>query len=364
MKRIFALLSAFIFALILFGGCSGNKPDEEPTLSLKKTKERKTDLPQEKALTENEKPSPFDEDFVPDGKGVIYFTVMVHLEGWSDEKEGAFNRHSREVINTADLFEKYGARLTLESKEFTQGCLLYENVLKQMEERGHAVGLHADVGGSKKTTYEEMCAELVRMKAQLEELGVTVRHVSGVCSDKDWVTASINAGFEAVTGAVSYGLWALDEGLRPEGFEPYKNPQAGHAAWPWETQGALYPWRAEKGANWIIPSEEGNIIIFPSGMGLDSAYEETQESGGEHVKNILDANDLELWEQELKTIVTLSDSRHLNTYYAAWSLGSAADLSVLEEWLQMVDRYVQNGQIVWSTIPEMIDLYYGYEDSQ
>ena len=263
--------------------------------------------------------------------------------------------------DTADLFEKYGAKLTLESKEFTEGCTLYENVLKEMEDRGHGIGLHADVGGSKKTTFQEMNASLSEMKARLESLGVTVRHVSGVCSDKDWVTACINNGFEAVTGAVSYGLWALDKDLRPEGFEPYKNPQQGHAAYPWDTQGSLYPWRAREGADWIYHHEDGKLIVFPSGISLIHAYEESLDPDSRDSETVFDQNDVDIWEENLKEIVKYTDSGQLCTYYASWSLGSPADLAVLEKWLRMVDVYVRRGQIVWSTVPEMIDLYYEYE---
>ena len=47
------------------------------------------------------------------------------------------------------LFEKYGAKLTLESKEMTDGAIQWnDNVLLEMQERGHAVGIHADVGGN------------------------------------------------------------------------------------------------------------------------------------------------------------------------------------------------------------------------
>ena len=32
---------------------------------------------------------------VPDGQGVLYFTVMVHLEGWDDDdNQAAFEKHA------------------------------------------------------------------------------------------------------------------------------------------------------------------------------------------------------------------------------------------------------------------------------
>ena len=72
---------------------------------------------------------------------------MVHLEGWSDQfSQVKFERHAQLMREYASLFETYGARLTWESKELTDGVLAWgDNVLLEMEQRGHGVGVHADV---------------------------------------------------------------------------------------------------------------------------------------------------------------------------------------------------------------------------
>jgi len=291
----------------------------------------------------------------PDGQGVLHFTVMVHLEGWDDaNSEGAFQKHAALVRQYAELFERYGARLTLESREFTAGCIAWnDNVLKELEDRGHAIGVHADIGGSRKTTQKELTEGIREMKAELESLGVTVRHVSGVCSDKNWVQACIDAGYEAVTGVVSYGLWSLDEENRPEGFEPYANPAAGHEAYPWDTAGRVSPWRTSDGKNWIAPDPSGALLIIPSGISL--VYACGNQTGQEDKG--LNKADIDTWRQTLDEALTYTDSGRINTYYAAWSLGSAVNTGVLEAWLQMIDEYVRDGRIVWTTIPGMIDLY-------
>ena len=291
----------------------------------------------------------------PDGQGVLYFTVMVHLEGWDDEnKKDAFEKHAALVRQYATLFEQYGASLTLESKEFTAGCIQWnDNVLKEMEDRGHGIGVHADIGGSRKTTQRQLTLGIKEMKEELESLGVTVRHVSGVCSDKDWVKACIDAGYEAVTGTVSYALWSLDEENRPEGFEPYKNPAAGHAAYPWDIVGTVTPWRTSDGGNWIKHDPSGKLIIIPSGISLAYAYEDA--AGQEH--DAFNVQDLQAWRETLDEALTYTDRGKVNTYYAAWSLGGSVNIGVLEAWLQLIDEYVQAGRIVWTTVPEMIDLY-------
>lgn len=291
----------------------------------------------------------------PDGRGTLHFTVMVHLEGWDDDnKKEAFEKHAALVRQYADLFEKYGACLTLESREFTAGCIRWgDNVLKEMEDRGHGVGVHADIGGSRKTTQKQLLTGIRDMKEELESLGVTVRHVSGVCSDKDWVRACINAGYEAVTGTVSYALWSLDEANRPDGFEPYPNPAAGHEAYPWDIAGRVSPWRTSDGRNWIENDPKGKLLLIPSGASLVYAYEE--RNGKEH--GDFNADDLAAWRQILDEALAYTDSSKVNTYYAAWSLGSAVNIGVLEQWLQLIDEYVKAGRVVWTTVPAMIDLY-------
>ena len=51
-----------------------------------------------------------------DPNPVLNLGIMVHLEGWGDDREQArFDQHVRLIHGYADLFEQYGAKLTLES---------------------------------------------------------------------------------------------------------------------------------------------------------------------------------------------------------------------------------------------------------
>jgi hypothetical protein len=64
---------------------------------------------------------------------------MVHLEGWNDgQNQTRFQEHARLMRDYATLFERYGVKLTWESKELTDGILRWgDNVLREMERRGH-----------------------------------------------------------------------------------------------------------------------------------------------------------------------------------------------------------------------------------
>ncbi len=77
----------------------------------------------------------------------VYVGVTLHLEGWNNTDPDVFALYARTLRERADLFERYGARMTLETKELTDGILLWgDNVLLELQDRGHSVGLHADLG--------------------------------------------------------------------------------------------------------------------------------------------------------------------------------------------------------------------------
>ena len=297
---------------------------------------------------------------------VLNLGIMVHLEGWDDgTNQEKFRKHADLLREYADLFEKYGAKLTLESKEMTLGAIKWnDNILLEMEKRGHGIGVHADVGGSKKDTLPKMKKELETMKSQLESLGVTVRHVSGVCSHCDWVTATADSGYEFVTGTVAYALLSLPDEDRPIEIPDSARPAQYHQAYPFTTEGRLHSWRAENGSNWIDDNPKGRIVIIPSGEGLAFSYEESKgeaEIGGSQNLTIEDIN---AFERELKDILKFIESDKSTqpyTYYLSWSLGKALDKQLMEKWLQMVAGYVDSGKVKWQTIPEMYDDYLAWE---
>jgi hypothetical protein len=291
---------------------------------------------------------------------------MVHLEGWEDGmNEAKFRRHAALLREYATLFEKYGAKLTLESKEMTVGAIQWhDNVLLEMENRGHGIGVHADVGGRMKDTLPKMKLNLANMKSQLESLKVQVRHVSGIVSHCDWVTAAADTGFEFVTGVVSYALLSLPEEKRPIVIPAGARPGEFHQAYPFTIEGRLHAWRAENGSNWIDDNHNGDLVIIPSGEGLAYSYEESQgnaELGGNQNFTI---EDIDAFEQELNTILEYIESDKSTqpyTYYLSWSFGKALDKKLMEKWLQMVDKYVASGKVQWKTIPEMYDDYIEWE---
>jgi hypothetical protein len=297
---------------------------------------------------------------------VLNLGIMVHLEGWDDAAEEIkFRNHAELLREYADLFEEYDAKLTLESKEMTAGCIKWDdNVLLEMEEGGHAVGVHADVGGNASETTRQMEIKLSEMKSEIESLGVTVSHVSGVCSRCDWVTAVEKAGFEFVTGTVAFALASLPDARQPIDIPPDAKPGQFHEAYPFTLEGRLHSWRAENGLNWIDDTPTGDVVIIPSGSGIAYTWEESQGQTGLAGDQVFTAEDITAFEDQLKEILAyigMHDSTQPYTYYLSWSFGKALDQSLMEQWLAMVDKYVEAGKVQWQTIPEMYDDYLEWE---
>ncbi len=246
--------------------------------------ENKTNCRQDCQNFEDNLPQVFPEEHEPgspippadekSGEGVLFIGIMVHLEGWDDDvNHQRFAMHAKSVREYADLFEKYGGKLTLESKEMTEGIHRWgDNVLLEMQQRGHGVGVHADLGGEKSYDCSQFAADLVQRRQRLEALGVTVRHASGISSTCDWVTASIDAGYQFTTGQVAYSVMSMPLNKRPHEFRNCPNPGSCHEVYPPDLADRIHPWRANSGADWVTHDPDGRLVILSSSSGIKQMY--------------------------------------------------------------------------------------------
>ncbi len=319
------------------------------------------DCPPQKSPAENEQETTPAVAPTPDPQQptVLYLGLMVHLEGWNDDQDQArFEQHARLLGEYASLFETYGAKLTLESKEMTPGSAKWgDNILLQMQQRGHGIGVHADIGGEKNYPCRQMSEDLRQKKLELEALGVTVRHLSGNVSTCDWVTASIDAGYAFTTGTVAYGLMSLPLAKRPAEYRNCVSPAACHQVYPTDLAGRLHPWRANSGTDWIEPSANGRLIILPASGGLKCMDEDQNGQSITGKGCQYTREDINLFFKEVDQALTLLDPNQVNIYYNSWSFGEALDQTLLEEWLQRLQPYIDSGRVQWKTLPEMYDIY-------
>jgi hypothetical protein len=267
------------------------------------------------------------------------------------------------VRQYAEIFEKYGLRLTFEaSPEFVQACARWgDNVLAEMAGRGHGVGVHADLGAEPGLTQQQFAEELTAMKGDIEALGVEVRHVSGVCSSLDWVAAARDAGFEFVTGTVEYALKSIPADRLPaeyQGISSVSTPSEAHGNVPYDLADRLHPWRMASGASWLWDDTAGEVVIIP-GDGGTCITRMADTAGGASAGRgaVFDSQDIAAFTAQLDRALECSTPGELNVYYVGWSIGAQARPEAVEEWAQAIKTYVDAGKVQWKTLPEMYDAY-------
>ncbi|NPV76509.1 MAG: hypothetical protein HPY59_09070 [Anaerolineae bacterium] len=294
---------------------------------------------------------------------VLNIGIMIHLEGWRDDKEReAYVKHTTLVRRYADLFEKYGAKMTFETIDVAKGDLKFGGgFLSEMRQRGHGVGLHADVGGDLKYKCERFTPTLLEMKQVFDQLGISIIHTSGVTSKCDWVKASSQAGFKMVTGNVAFSLLSLSPDLIPEAYKNCQTPTQCHEPWPEELEKQIHPWRAQSGSNWIIPNPDGQVVILPESGGLPHLAEQLEDPHAKYTSDTFTKEDIDAYFILLDQALSLADPGRVNNFYVSWSIGQSLDEALLENWLSRLQTYVQSGRVRWMTLPEMYEEFISWE---
>lgn len=378
-KRVVCLMGIVVFFVFLTGCQSAfNFPQDAPhstqTPHVDQSSPTSTQYaapkPTKTAVISQADPSPSPDPSPPStpieipagDETVLYLGIMVHLEHWDDAGDQAeFEEHVRLIREYADLFETYGGKLTWESKELTEGIIKWgDNVLLEMEGRGHGVGVHADVGGVPAYDCDHVVEALRHKKERLDSLGVEVRHVSGIASHCDWVTAAIETGYEFTTGQVAYSLMSLPEDQRPGKFRHCQSALECHDVFPTRIEDRIHPWRMKSGEGWLTHDPEGELVMLASSQGLACMEEEILGTPGKGCT--FQGKDIDLFLKELEKALAVSEPGMINIYYVWWSIGEQMlDKALVEEWLQAVEPYLASGQVEWKTLPEMYEAYLQWE---
>jgi len=306
-----------------------------------------------------------EKESVPHGKPVLYIGIMIHLEGNDNatQDKNLFDGWVSKIEETAALLEKYNAKGTFEAKpNFVECCKKWNNnVLLDLYQRGHGIGVHADVGGigNKNNNVKDMSRKMSVMKNDTEELlGKEIRHVSGICSEADWVRAAIVSGYKFATGNVTMcGLCLSGENI-PKGFTKEQMIDDFHGVFPPDLKDRIHPWRTSDGSNWLEDDPEGKLVILASD-GVIVAFDEEYSKSGKSGKkmDVFDSKDIDSYIKKLKEALALSESGMVNIFYVGLSIGKGADPAVFEKWLESIAPYIDSGKAEWKTLPEMYDEY-------
>jgi pimeloyl-ACP methyl ester carboxylesterase len=299
--------------------------------------------------------------------GTVYFGFMVHLEGWDNEMDlqPKFNAHASEARELADVFEDYGAKVTFEaSPEFIEGCRTWhDNVLQELHNRGHGIGVHADKGyyppGSE-YTMQQFTADIKEMRENMEDLvGFKIQHVSGICSDLEWAKAAIDAGYVFTTGGVGYCAQSMPVYMRPEEYKACKNPAQCHGNMPIDMKDRIHPWRISTAkGDWTVDDPDGRLVNLASDGGIKNLYEQTIDSSKTHGDYEYSDEDIDIVIEKVEEAISLSDADKINILYFSLSIGVAdVDTGFYSKMFQALQPYVDNGQLEYKTFNEMYQEY-------
>ncbi len=288
----------------------------------------------------------------------LYLAFTFHLEAEQlVADETSFTRYVDNIRSTAELFHKNGAIATWEAAEIVEKSKTYGvNILKELETGGDAIGLHANGAGyvptDKNYSTEKMEAELLKQRANIDALGVTVRHVSNICSSVDWVRAVQTAKFEAVTGVIEYCLKSLPD---PGAAANCDGPQHCHTAYPYEIKDSVSSWYAESGSNWTTPAVSGTLIL-PTANPVPCSAEVA--SGAVSPTQCGYANDdATATLAQIEMAVAARKPGKVNSHVLVASFGQTPNSQVMQTLLQEIKtRYVDTGKAIWAKVPDLIDL--------
>ena len=300
---------------------------------------------------------------------VLYLGLMIHIEGFDDEVENEikFQSHAKGVRLMADTLEKYGAVGTFESGDnFVSGCENWnDNVLKELSERGHGIGVHADAGVSKNLVQNAFIKILKNKRLTMERItGLEIKHASGICSSLDWAKAAIEAGYEFTTGGVEYCTISLSKENIPENMKECDAPQTCHATYPYELEKRINPWRVSTATDWLNHDPNGDLVILSSDGVLFSLNEEKTNTLTYGGMGDMSEEDIEVSIEKIEESLNHIDPNKVNILYFAWSIGDPARVKdpLLEQWLQAIQPYIESGQVEWKTLPEIYDAYIDIEN--
>lgn len=291
----------------------------------------------------------------------VLLTITLHLEN------STFDAAYFAALDAfAAAFEAHGGRLTFEPRDQVVAAAAGPPMLldwKALEARGHSVGSHAAIGGTKPIPLDMFTAQAKMRHDQLAPRVTRLDHISGNCGDVDWVKGVVDAGFTATTAATVLCLYSMDPADRPAPFMDLNcsgpTDPVCHQSYPTDLPARLHPWRAGSGADWLTDDPAGALVVLPGSGTLPCLQEEAESPGDVLPMCDLSAEDLDLALADLDAAIALADPDLVNTIYWVWGSWSLdpAEAPVLEDLLGEIDARVAQGQVQWASVGDMLDAY-------
>jgi peptidoglycan/xylan/chitin deacetylase (PgdA/CDA1 family) len=299
----------------------------------------------------------------------LLFTIGVHIEPFGETIQGFsrdektsywnvtfFNRHCENLLQLADLVERYGGKLTIQVQSpFTQMVIQqHQTILRDLEKRGHEIALHFHEDAHLGKNCEQLPVS-DWIKAMKEEIDLI--HQAGVQNPILYYSGGnlYPDVFEAAAGA----------GLTING--DWKNPQTQSLE---PRMVSINPWRPAGGYTktsseaFLTHDPNGKVIYLPQGM-IDATDFSNKNT---IVKEKGNAGWLQVIAKGLAQSVAQMDPEKVNVFHFTIHGGEmvgtpkSGPFPELEAFLRdTLSPYLQQGKVKWATFTEKAKAYEEWE---
>lgn len=292
----------------------------------------------------------------------FYFTSMTHMEGIfkDDRDEDLFNRHVEQIRWAMDLFDGYGAKLTVESEQsFAKANDIWgTNILREIIERGHGVGTHADFGAERRPLGLAALTRRFAENKQLVDALVGEQNnlgVSGGQGPGEWVLAAANAGFDYMDGVVGFAYLSMPESERPDGWtdEAIRSTYY-HDSAPVDLEQRTHPFWL-KDATDFDEDADGVLLISGGDLGELASIAEGRSNCAPDCE--LTEADADALREQLDAALALHDGSRVGkvNIHIPLTLLKEENETVLRALLSMLKEYADDGEILFGTQKDVYD---------
>ena len=299
----------------------------------------------------------------------LYFSSMTHMEGnfKDDTVEALFDKHVADIRWAMDLFDEYGAKLTIESGEsFAKANGKWgTNILKEVLDAGHGVGTHADFGVEPGTnpTLASLTEDFKRAKKLVDDLvgAENNRGVSGGTSSADWVLAASTAGFKYMDAVTAFGYLSMPLSARPDGWtDAYIRKVVYHDPIPPEFSERIYP-KVLADATDLESDEDGVLTVLGGDIGELASLAEGRSNCLPNCT--LDEADVAAVVMAIEQADSVRDPSlfaRLNVHIPLVLLNKKNE-TTLRSLLSQIQSYAKVGTVTWGTQRETHDAFQMYQ---
>jgi len=294
----------------------------------------------------------------------LYISTMTHMEGAfkDDQVEKLFQKHVNDLRWAMDLFDEYGAKLTIESgQSFAKANAVWDlNFLQEVLDRGHGVGTHMDSGLSE-TSLDQLIADFKENKKLVDDLVGEENNygISAGTSSQDWVLAALDVGFKYMDAVTALGYLSMDESMRPEGWDDkYIRKTVYHDPIPVDFAERIYP-RVLADAQDFESDDEGLVILLGDIGELSSLAEDRKTCNPDCIFDEADVQAFLDSIEEAEAIRDTSKFARINVHIPAVLLVKENE-ALLRELLSGIQEYTDAGTAKWAT---QLQAYEAFEAS-